>query len=90
MQNSTTMSKKTIYLIRHGQTDFNKQGIVQGSGVDSSLNDEGHAQARKFFEAYHHINFDKFMSLSYNEPIKLWHLLVKKTFPLKLYQNLMK
>jgi probable phosphoglycerate mutase len=59
MQNSTTLSKKTIYLIRHGQTDFNKQGIVQGSGVDSSLNDEGHAQARKFFEAYHHINFDK-------------------------------
>jgi probable phosphoglycerate mutase len=39
MQNSLTMSKKTIYLIRHGQTDFNKQGIVQGSGVDSSLND---------------------------------------------------
>jgi len=59
MQNSLTMSKKTIYLIRHGQTDFNKQGIVQGSGVDSSLNDVGHAQARKFFEAYHHINFDK-------------------------------
>jgi bisphosphoglycerate-dependent phosphoglycerate mutase len=53
------MSKKTIYLIRHGQTDFNKQGIVQGSGVDSSLNEEGHAQARKFYEAYHHINFDK-------------------------------
>ena len=26
MQNSLTMSKKTIYLIRHGQTDFNKQG----------------------------------------------------------------
>ncbi len=59
MQNSLTMSKKTIYLIRHGQTDFNKQGIVQGSGVDSSLNNEGHAQARKFYEAYHHVNFDK-------------------------------
>ena len=59
MQNSTTLSKKTIYLIRHGQTDFNKQGIVQGSGVDSSLNDEGHSQARKFYDAFQHINFDK-------------------------------
>ena len=59
MQNSTTLSKKTIYLIRHGQTDFNKQGIVQGSGVDSSLNEEGYSQARKFYDAFQHINFDK-------------------------------
>ncbi|EJF08716.1 histidine phosphatase family protein, partial [Pontibacter sp. BAB1700] len=35
------MSIKKIYLIRHGQTDFNLQGIVQGSGVDASLNELG-------------------------------------------------
>jgi broad specificity phosphatase PhoE len=52
------MSKK-IYIIRHGQTDFNLKGIVQGSGVDSSLNDRGKAQARAFFQAYEHIKFDK-------------------------------
>lgn len=59
MQNSDSRTKKTIYLIRHGQTDFNKQGIVQGSGVNSSLNDEGHLQARKFYDAFHHIPFSK-------------------------------
>lgn len=59
MQNSDSKTKKTIYLIRHGQTDYNKQGIVQGSGVDSSLNDEGHLQARKFHDAFHHIPFNK-------------------------------
>ncbi|MCW5911912.1 MAG: histidine phosphatase family protein [Cyclobacteriaceae bacterium] len=53
------MSTKKIYLIRHGQTDFNLKGIVQGSGVDSSLNDKGVAQAGAFFEAYKHIPFDK-------------------------------
>ncbi len=59
MQNSVSKPKKTIYLIRHGQTDFNKQGIVQGSGVDSDLNNEGQEQARKFYEAHKSVAFDK-------------------------------
>ena len=59
MQNSDSRIKKTIYLIRHGQTDFNKQGIVQGSGVDSSLNEEGQLQASKFYDAFNHIPFNK-------------------------------
>lgn len=51
--------KKTIYLVRHGETEFNRMGIVQGSGVDSDLNDTGRQQASLFFEQYKHINFDK-------------------------------
>jgi phosphoserine phosphatase len=51
-------SDKIIYLIRHGETEFNRQRIVQGSGVDSSLNDIGRAQAKAFFAAYQHIPFD--------------------------------
>lgn len=50
-------TKKTIYLIRHGQTDYNKQGIIQGSGVNSQLNDIGHLQAQQFYQAYNHIPF---------------------------------
>jgi len=53
------LNTKKIYIVRHGQTDFNLRGIVQGSGVDSSLNDYGRAQAHEFFEAYKHIRFDK-------------------------------
>ncbi|HAU54829.1 MAG TPA: histidine phosphatase family protein, partial [Sphingobacterium sp.] len=30
--------KKTFYFIRHGQTDLNLRGIVQGRGVNSPLN----------------------------------------------------
>ena len=33
--------KKTFYFIRHGQTDLNLKGIVQGRGVDSPLNENG-------------------------------------------------
>jgi len=53
------LNTKKIYIVRHGQTDFNLRGIVQGSGVDSSLNDFGRAQAKAFYEAYKHISFDK-------------------------------
>ncbi|MEZ4944531.1 MAG: histidine phosphatase family protein [Cyclobacteriaceae bacterium] len=53
------MSSKKIYLIRHGQTEFNLSGIVQGSGIDSSLNALGEKQAGSFFDSYQHISFDK-------------------------------
>jgi broad specificity phosphatase PhoE len=58
-QNSAKLNTKKIYIVRHGQTDFNLKGIVQGSGVDSSLNDFGKAQTRAFYETYKHIPFDK-------------------------------
>lgn len=53
------MGSKTIYLIRHGETDYNKRGIVQGSGIDSNLNEKGRAQAKAFFDYYNHIPFQK-------------------------------
>lgn len=52
------MTKK-IYITRHGQTDFNKKGIVQGSGVDSDLNETGRAQAAAFYKEYGDYPFDK-------------------------------
>ena len=47
-----------LYLIRHGQTDFNLQGIVQGGGIDAPLNETGRLQGRKFFEMYQSVPFD--------------------------------
>jgi broad specificity phosphatase PhoE len=37
---------------------------VQGSGVDSSLNDNGRAQARAFYETYKGVHFDKIYTSS--------------------------
>lgn len=53
------MKTKEIYLIRHGETDYNRKGIVQGSGVDTDLNDLGRNQAQAFFKTYQHIPFKK-------------------------------
>jgi probable phosphoglycerate mutase len=57
--NPNKLRNKQIYLIRHGETEFNKQGLVQGSGVDSDLNELGQAQALAFYVHYQHIKFDK-------------------------------
>ncbi|MFT6815759.1 MAG: broad specificity phosphatase PhoE [Sphingobacteriales bacterium] len=50
---------KLLYIIRHGQTNLNKGGIVQGRGVDSDLNDLGIRQGKAFYEAYKNEQFDK-------------------------------
>ena len=53
------MKTKKIYLVRHGQTEFNRQGIVQGSGIDAPLNELGRKQADSFYDAYSHLDFGK-------------------------------
>lgn len=50
--------QKTIYIIRHGETDFNRRRIIQGSGVDSSLNATGKRQAQAFYTHYAKQRFD--------------------------------
>ena len=35
-----------FYLVRHGETDYNLKGIVQGRGVNTSLNQTGQQQAK--------------------------------------------
>lgn len=53
------MLSKKIYLVRHGQTDYNLKGVVQGSGIDAPLNSNGQRQAKSFFEAYKEVDFEK-------------------------------
>ena len=53
------MESKKIYLIRHGETEYNRKGIVQGSGVDAPLNDKGRRQAQAFYDKYKDLKFDR-------------------------------
>lgn len=46
-----------LYIVRHGQTDWNKAKKMQGR-VDMPLNDEGIAQARQVAEALKGMDFD--------------------------------
>lgn len=50
---------KELYIIRHGETELNKLGIVQGRGINSDLNDTGRAQAAAFYARYKAVPFEK-------------------------------
>jgi len=66
--------KKTIYIIRHGETELNKLGIVQGRGMDTDLNEKGREQAEAFYQKYKNIPFDKI----YTSSLRRTHQTVKK------------
>lgn len=51
----------TIYLVRHGFTDWNKKKIVQGH-TDIPLNEEGEFQAEKLAKELRHVKFSKAFS----------------------------
>ena len=63
-----------LYLVRHGETDFNRRGVVQGGGVDSELNETGRQQAALLYEAYKSIPFDSI----FVSPLKRTHQTVAK------------
>jgi 2,3-bisphosphoglycerate-dependent phosphoglycerate mutase len=46
-----------VYLVRHGETDANRKGIIQGQ-MDTLLNDRGVQQAEIAGEALRSIPFD--------------------------------
>lgn len=58
------MTKKRIYIIRHGETELNRLGIVQGSGVDADLNETGRLQAELFYKTYKEFPFKKVITSS--------------------------
>ena len=49
---------KYIYIIRHGETEYNKLQIMQGRSIDLSLNNKGKEQADSFHKMYGDIPFE--------------------------------
>lgn len=49
---------KELYIIRHGETEFNRLHKVQGQGMDTELNDVGKAQAASFFKKFRSAGFE--------------------------------
>lgn len=58
----TKAPEREIYLIRHGETDFNRKGIIQGRGVNSNINEKGRRQAQAFFDHYGHLPFSSYFA----------------------------
>lgn len=87
-KNRRNLKTKKIYLIRHGQTEFNNLGIVQGSGVNSDLNEVGRLQAQKFFEAYKHIRFDRIYTSALKRSQQSVQAFIDLGIPTEAYEGL--
>lgn len=75
------MMEKTIYIVRHGETDNNACHILQGSGVDLPLNDKGLWQSDCFYETYQKIPFTKIYTSTLRRSIQSVEPFIKKGIP---------
>lgn len=82
------VTKKAIYIIRHGETEYNKKGIIQGSGIDSDLNATGILQSQLFYRAYHHINFNKIYTSKLKRTIQSVAPFTQKGVPIESLEEL--
>lgn len=73
---------KEIFLVRHGETDYNRKGIIQGRGVNSELNEKGRAQARAFFEHYKHHDFSHIFASTLTRTQQTMHPFVEAGYDL--------
>lgn len=55
---------KHVYFIRHGETDNNKTHILQGKGIDASINEVGKLQANEIAEALLDVPIQKVVTSS--------------------------
>src|SRR3990167_6788870 len=60
MSNNTKLT--TFYIVRHGETVFNKKGIMQGNIIDSPLTKIGENQAERVRKKLSKLHFDEIFS----------------------------
>jgi probable phosphoglycerate mutase len=64
------MARAIIHIVRHGETDENKQGILQGQ-LDTVLNAHGVDQAQRVARALRSISFDVAFSSDLSRAVKV-------------------
>lgn len=79
---------KIIYFVRHGETDFNKRMIVQGSGVDADLNEEGLEQGLALYEAYKDVGFELVMTSALKRTHQTVGQFIKAGLPWEQYKEI--
>ena len=75
-------------MIRHGQTEFNLLGIVQGSRVNTSLNDKGIRQSEAFYSFYNTIKFDRIYTSKLNRSIETVQSFIDLGIPWESHEGL--
>ena len=72
-----------IFLIRHGETNWNKEGRFQGQ-IDIPLNENGKDQASKTFAYLKNISFNKAFSSSMHRPYETAQIILQNNKDLEI------
>lgn len=67
----------TFYIVRHGQTDWNAQELLQGQ-VNTSLNDTGRQQAHEIATILKNIHFDEIFSSDLDRAVQTTEIIAKE------------
>lgn len=77
MQNNEEVKNYcTLYIVRHGETDWNVKHIVQGHYNDTPLNTTGEKQAKALSSELKHVHFDKVFSSDLQRASKTAEIIV--------------
>ena len=79
---------KLIYIVRHGETDYNRKGIVQGQGVDTSLNELGRQQASAFFKQYQNHDFSLVITSTLKRTQETMRPFIESGLPWKRFEEI--
>lgn len=64
------MQETTLYFVRHGETEYNRQRIMQGRRIDSSLNEAGRRQAEALAKRFSDVPLDAIYTSSLRRTIE--------------------
>lgn len=57
---------KNVFVIRHGETDINRNNMIQGRSINASINSLGRQQAKAIVKALEQYNIEKIVTSSLN------------------------
>ncbi len=64
----------TLYVARHGETDYNRRRLMQGQEVNAALNDKGQSQASSLADRFRALSLDAL----YSSPlVRAWETALK-------------
>jgi len=83
------MSSIRLFIIRHGETDFNKKNMMQGRGIDAPLNATGKKQSGQIAGVLKDENADQVVASSLIRSIQTAQVLaIQHSLPIQSYDEL--
>lgn len=83
------MSITRLFIVRHGETDFNRKQMMQGRGLDAPLNETGKKQAVRIASLLESESADQLVTSSMMRSIQTAQPLAKlQSLPIQTYDEL--